>query len=124
MLAKPDNLDPEHAARVVTLLDAFMAVGHGSLMLHESTIKHLPYIVWSWAQECGRKISVCPMVRCDGDAYESWNIGSFGNQIHVFPCEMGLLNPHADKARAQIAEIQREARERIQAVIGNREVFP
>lgn len=114
----------EKEARVRALLDAFMAVGHGSLMLHESTITHLPYIVWSWAQERGHKISVCPVACCDGGAYESWDIGAFGDMIHVFPREMGLLNPQADKVRAQIAEIQREAQERIKAVIGNCEVSP
>lgn len=117
-IPKPDNLDADHEARVRSLLDAFMAVGFGSLMLHESTIRHLPYIVWSWANERGHKISTHPMVRCDGDAYESWDIGSFGNQIHVFPKTMGLLNPRADEVKAQIAEIQREAVGRIKALLG------
>jgi hypothetical protein len=116
VIARPGNLDLAHQARVIDLLDAFIAIGRGSLMLHESAIRHLPYIVWSWATARCIKISVCPMVRCDGTAYESWDIGPFGEQIHIFPNEVGLLAPNADRLKSQIAEIQRDAVERIKAL--------
>lgn len=117
MIERPDNLDTEHESRVRALLDAFIAIGTGSLMLHETSIAHLPYIVWSWAQDRGLKISVCPMVRCDGTAYESWDIGRFGDQIHIFPKEIGLLSPKSDRFKERVAEIQREAQARIKELM-------
>jgi len=115
---EPDNLDEHHASRIETLLDAFMAVGNGSLMLHESSIKNLAYTTWRWAQSRGHKISVCVMVRaCDGIAYESWDVGTPGNQIHVFPIELGLLSTPGERVKKQIAEIQRDAEDRIRALM-------
>ena len=116
-ITQPDNLDEEHAKRVRSLLDAFADLGEGSLCLHETSIKHLSYIAWAWAQARGHRITVSPMVRCDGDVYESWDFRLRGGSLYVFPKQMGMLSSSSDTDE-RIRQIQREAQDRIRAVIG------
>ena len=118
MIEKPSNLDTEHVARVTALFDAFVALGTGSLMVHETSAKHLAYIAWAWANDRGLKWAVVCACSCDGGAYESWDL-RFGNgTLYIFPREMGLLTPDADNVKAKIAEIQSAANAQIKALLG------
>lgn len=122
MIEKPEDLDPEHAARVTALLDAFRVVGCGSVCIHETAIQHLPYIVWSWGQQHGLRITTTPMVRADGDSYESWDIRLGRGNIYMFPNQMGLLSPKRDEVKAEVEKIRQEAAARIKALLADEAV--
>jgi hypothetical protein len=104
---------------ITTLLEAFAALPgrNQSLSIHESCLPDSAAVIAAWA--LARNLRIHTQILHTDAPYESWRIELTGNNVIVFPNEIGTLetDPAKKSVTAEIKKIRAEAAQRIQAVL-------